>query len=124
MITEIPSEPYFFLVYNSQGLRVGEYSGEQFVSSTYQNQSLPRWINIVVCDVDTSGTSFYITHSDTFIKTGSKMSGQSDGCPPFHVLGPAWPKSLKKRIKESLTGIAENTGLNYEELKEKYTKLK
>src|SRR5689334_4957243 len=98
VIVETVHEPYIFLVHDRQGERMARCSKGAFADLVYKDGALPRWINLQIGDVTEENTIFKVELSDDYTEDDREYSGQLDGCPPFHVMNPAFPREVMDRV--------------------------
>ncbi len=96
MLTEDVTLPYQYQLEDRDRTPIGIYSAEEIAEKLFVEGAVPKWINIVVCDVTEQGTVLKVTPSDEFTLDESQMSGADDGAPPFHILAPATPKDIRE----------------------------
>ncbi len=112
-VTERVVGPYNFAVIKRDGALVGTYDKEACVERFYKDGALPQWINMLVADIG-EGTLFQIEASERYTKNDEEYSGQMDGYPPFHVLGPGLPQSVRDGMEAALgTGSSDEAYAEY-----------
>lgn len=95
LLEDLPST-YIYALCHTEVFQ-GAFDHNQLVSRLYNEGAVPEWINILVCDA-MSSTIFRVECSEHTTQNESTYAGQSDGCPPFHVLAPALPAAVKNAL--------------------------
>ncbi len=95
LLEDLPST-YIYALCHTEVFQ-GAFDPNQLVSRLYNEGAVPEWINILVCDA-MSSTIFRVECSEHTTQNESTYAGQSDGCPPFHVLAPALPAAVKNAL--------------------------
>ena len=95
LLEDLPST-YIYALCHAEAIE-GAFDPNALVSRLYSEGAVPEWINILVCDA-MSRTIFRVECSEHTTQDETTYAGQSDGCPPFHVLAPALPAAVKNAL--------------------------
>jgi hypothetical protein len=74
-----------------EGEYLGPFDASQVIEYLWRDGKVPEWVNVTVCAQDDEYTYLEVLCCGRFTANDGYLYHEEEGCPPFHVLGPAVP---------------------------------